>query len=147
MLDNLSQWYRMMIIQTNRRYQMSYKDLEAEIKAWANLEAYAHQQKLEAEEAKRQAKRDKRDKKLGKPGKGLLVAKLPAPKLDRPTKMYKRITIECRPIQHRKWGEPVEVTYEVQALTDAVAEVAAIKQARVDGYSFDRVVHITTFEK
>jgi hypothetical protein len=125
---------------------MSYKDLEAEIKAWANLEAYAHQQKLEAEEAKRQAKRAKRDKKLGK-HKGPLVAKLPAPRLERPTKVYKRITIECREIQHRKWGEPVEVTYEVQALTDAVAEVAAIKKAREDGFSFDRVVHITTFEK
>lgn len=126
---------------------MSYKDLEAEIKAWANLEAYAHQQKLDAEEARRAAKRAKRDKKLGKPGKGPLVAKLPAPKLERPTKTYKRITIECRPIQHRKWGEPVELTYEVHALTDAVAEVAAIKQARDEGFSFDKVVHISTFEK
>lgn len=125
---------------------MSYKDLEAEIKAWANLEKYAHQQKLDAEEAKRQAKRDKRAKKLGK-HKGPLVPKLPAPKLERPTKTYKRITIECRPIHHRKWGEPEELTYEVQTLSDAVAEVEAIKQARQDGYSFDKVVHISTIEK
>lgn len=123
---------------------MSYKDLEAEIKAWANLEAYAHQQKLDAEEAKRQAKRDKRDKKLGK---GPLVAKLPAPRLDRPTKTWKRITIECRPIQHRTWGEPVELTYEVKTISDFEAEVSAITQARADGYSFDKVIHISTFEK
>jgi hypothetical protein len=126
---------------------MSYKDLEAEIKAWANLEAYAHQQKLDAEEAKRQAKRDKRDKKQGKPGKGPLIPKQPAPRLERPTKTYKRITIECRPIQHRKWGEPVELTYEVCTMSDAVAEVEAIHQARAEGFSFDKVVHITTLEK
>lgn len=125
---------------------MSYKDLEAEIKAWANLEAYAHQQKLEAEEAKRAAKRHKRDKKLGKV-KGPLVPKQPAPKLDKPTKTYKRITIECREIQHRKWGEPVELTYEVCTMSDAVAEVEAIHQARAEGFSFDKVVHITTLEK
>lgn len=125
---------------------MSYKDLEAEIKAWANLEAYAHQQKLDAEEAKRQAKRDKRDKKLGKV-KTPLIPKQPAPRLDRPTKTYKRITIECRPIQHRKWGEPEELTYEVCTMSDAVAEVEAIHQARAEGFSFDKVVHITTLEK
>jgi hypothetical protein len=125
---------------------MSYKDLEAEIKAWANLEKYAHQQKEQAEEARRQAKRDKRNKKLGK-HKGPLIPKQPAPKLERPTKTYKRITLECRQIQHRKWGEPVELTYEVQTMSDAVAEVEAIKQAREDGYSFDSVVNITTFEK
>lgn len=125
---------------------MSYKDLEAEIKAWANLEAYAHQQKVDAQEAKRQAKRQKRDKKLGKVI-GPLVPKRPAPKLDKPTKVFKRITIECRPIHHRKWGEPVELTYEVQTMSDAVAEVEAIHQARDDGYSFDSVVNITTLEK
>lgn len=125
---------------------MSYKDLEAEIKAWANLEAYAHQQKLEAEEAKRQAKRDKRNKKLGK-HKGPLIPKSPAPKLERPVKTFKRITIEVRPIQHRKWGDVEEVTYEVETLSDTVAELEAIKQARADGYSFDKVVTITTFTK
>ncbi|MNN49244.1 hypothetical protein D3C81_1637590 [compost metagenome] len=123
---------------------MSYKDLEAEIKAWANLEAHAKAKKEDAQEARRQAKRNKR---AIKQGKGPLIAKQPAPKLDKPLKTYKRITIECRPIHHRKWGEPIELTYEVQALTDAVAEVAAIKQAREDGYSFDKVVHVTTFEK
>lgn len=125
---------------------MSYKDLEAEIKAWANLEAYAHQQKLDAEEARRAAKRHKRDKKLGKV-KGPLIPKKPAPKLDKPLKTYKRITIECREIQHRTWGEPVELTYEVCTMSDAVAEVEAIHQARSEGFSFDRVVHITTLEK
>lgn len=125
---------------------MSYKDLEAEIRAWANLEAHAKTMKEDAQEARRQAKRDKRNQKLGKV-KGPLIAKSPAPRLERPTRTFKRITIECRPIHHRKWGEPEELTYEVEAMTDAVAEVAAIKQAREDGYSFDSVVNITTFEK
>lgn len=123
---------------------MSFKDLEAEIKAWANLEAYAHQQKEDAQEAKRQAKRDKR---AGKGVKGPLIAKRPAPKLERIPSIWKRVTIEARQINHKTWGELFELTYEVESLTDAVAEVAAIKQARLDGYSFEKVVHITTFEK
>lgn len=126
---------------------MSYKDLEAEIKAWANLEAHAKAQKEHAQEEKRQQKRDKLARKQGKKVKGPLIAKQPTPKLDKPTKTFKRVTIECKPINHRKWGEAIELTYEVESLTDAVAEVAAIKQARSEGYSFERVVHITTFEK
>ena len=123
---------------------MSFKDLEAEIRAWANLEAYAHKMKEDAQEAKRQAKRDKRARKLQK---GPLIPKQPAPRLEKPLKTYKRITIECREIKHRTWGEPEEMTYEVCTISDAVAEVEAIKQARADGYSFDKVVHIETFEK
>lgn len=123
---------------------MSYKDLEAEIRAWAQLEAYAHQQKVDAQEAKRQHKRDKRANKL-KPGP--LTPKPPKPELERPLKTYKVVTIECRPINHRKWGEPEQLTYEVRTMSDAVAEVEAIKQARADGYSFDKVVTIKTIEK
>lgn len=125
---------------------MSFKDLEAEIRAWANLEAYAKQQKHDAQEAKREAKRQKRDKKLGKHV-GPLVPKQPAPRLERPTKTHKRITIECRPIMHRTWGDPVELTYEVNTISDFEAEVSAITKAREDGYSFDKVVCIVTFEK
>lgn len=125
---------------------MSFKDLEAEIRAWANLEAYAHKKKEDAQEAKRQAKRDKRLKKLGK-HKGPLIPKKPALIGVLLTNTYKRITIECRPIKHRTWGEPEELTYEVCTMSDTVAEVEAIKQARDDGYSFDKVVHIETFDK
>lgn len=123
---------------------MSYKDLEAEIKAWANLEAHAKAQKEDAQEARRKAKRDKR---MRKHVKGPLIPKSPAPKLERPRRTFKRVTIECRPIHHRKWGEPVELTYEVETMTDAVAEVDAINRARVDGYSYDRLVCIVTFDK
>ncbi len=123
---------------------MSYKDLEAEIKAWANLEAHAKAQKEDAQEARRQAKRDKRARKHVK---GPLIAKTPAPRLERPRRTFKRVTIECRPIHHRKWGDLIELTYEVETMTDAVGEVGAIKQAREDGYSFERVVCIVTFDK
>lgn len=84
---------------------MSYKDLEAEIKAWANLEAYAHQQKEDAKEAKRAAKRQKREQKLTGKGSGPLIPKRPAPALEKPLKTFKRITIECRNMAHRVWGE------------------------------------------
>lgn len=123
---------------------MSFKDLEAEIKAWANLEAYAKQQKLDAEESKRQAKRDKRAKKQGK---GVLVAKRPAPVLAKPIKTFKDVTLEVRPIHHRKWGDIEQVTYTVETMSDTVAEVEAIKQARLDRFSFDRVVKIETREE
>lgn len=124
---------------------MSYKDLEAEIKAWANLEAYAKQQKLDAEEARRQAKRDKRAKK-GKT-KGVLVPRSPAPQLDKPIRVYKDITLEVRAIHHRKWGDIEHKVYTVETMSDTVAEVESIKQARADGYSFDRVVLIITREE
>lgn len=123
---------------------MSFKDLEAEIKAWANLEAYAKQQKHNKQEAKRQAKRDKRERKEKQ--KGLLS---PKPKVDvqRMPRHFKRVTIEAREIKHRKWGEVVELTYEVETISDAVAEVAAIEKAREEGYSFDAIVSIVSFDK
>lgn len=124
---------------------MSYKDLEAEIKAWADLEAYSKKHKEDAQEAIRAAKRQKLAKK--QKTKNVLVPKSPAPKLERPTKTYKRVTLEVRPIHHRKWGEVQEVTYEVCTMSDTVAEVEAIKQAREDGLSFDSIVLISTFEK
>lgn len=123
---------------------MSYKDLEAEIKAWANLEAYAKQQKEDKEEQRRQDKRDKRAKKAKK---GTLIPRSPAPKLDKPVRVYKDITLEVREIQHRKWGDIEQLTYTVETMSDTVAEVEAIKQARQDGFSFDRVVKIMTREE
>lgn len=124
---------------------MSYKDLEAEIKAWANLEAYAKQQKEDKEEQRRQDKRDKRTKKAK--AKGVLIPRSPAPKLDKPVRVYKDITLEVREIQHRKWGDIEKVTYTVETMSDTVAEVEAIKQARADGFSFDRVIKIVTREE
>lgn len=126
---------------------MSFKDLEAEIRAWANLEAYAKEAKEQAQEAKRQAKRDKRAKK--EKTKGLLS---PKPRIDlssiqRAPRHFKRVTIEAREIHHRTWGEQVELSYEVETISDAVAECAAIEKARKDGYSFDAVVSIVSFTK
>lgn len=123
---------------------MSFKDLEAEIRAWANLEAYAKQAKEDAQEAKRQAKRDKKANKEKQ--KGLLSPK-PRIEVQRPIRHFKRVTIEAREIKNRTWGEVVELTYEVETISDAVAEVAAIEKAREEGYSFDAVVKITSFEK
>lgn len=135
-----------MILPDAKGFDMSYKDLEAEIKAWANLEAYAKKQKEDKQEAKRQAKRDKRAKKEGK-HKGPLIPRLPAPKIERPFKTIKRITIQCKPIDHPVHGEEVELTYEIETLTDAVAEVEAIKKAREHGYSFDKVIYIATVQR
>lgn len=123
---------------------MSYKDLEAEIRAWANLEAHAKQQKEAAEEAVRQAKRDKRAKKAKT--KGLLSPK-PVVELSKPIKTFKDITLEVRPIHHRKWGDVEHVTYTVETMSDTVAEVEAIIKARQDGFSFDRVFKIETREE
>jgi hypothetical protein len=123
---------------------MSFKDLEAEIKAWANLEAYAKKAKEDAQEAKRQAKRDKREKKQKQAG---LLSPKRLVEVQRLPRHFKRVTIEAREIQHRTWGEVVELTYEVETISDAVAEVAVIEKAREDGYSFDAVVTIVSFEK
>lgn len=123
---------------------MSFKDLEAEIRAWANLEAYAKKAREDAQEAKRQAKRDKRERKEKQRG---LLSPKPRVEVQRPVRHFKRVTIEAREIQNRTWGEVVELTYEVETISDAVAEVAAIEQARKDGYSFDAVVTIISFEK
>lgn len=124
---------------------MSYKDLEAEIRAWANLEAYAKKQKEDKEEQRRQDKRDKRSKKAK--AKGVLTPKPATPELVKPLKVFKEVVLEVRPIHHRKWGDIEQRVYVVETMSDTVAEVEAIKQARQDGYSFDRVVNIKTTEK
>lgn len=122
---------------------MSYKDLEAEIRAWANLEAYAKQQKEDAAEARRQAKRDKLARKK-KPS--VLVPRQPV-EVVKPVRVFKIVKLEVRPIHHRKWGDLEYVTYSVETISNTAAEVEAIKQARADGYSFDRVVSMITVEK
>lgn len=123
---------------------MSFKDLEAEIRAWAQLEAYASKQKEDAKEAKRQAKRDKRNAKQKQTGK--LVPKKPA-HVERPMHHFKRVTLEVREIRNRHWGDIEEITFEVETISSTVAELEAIRQARLQGYSFEAVVCIVSFSR
>lgn len=129
---------------------MSFKDLEAEIKAWADLEAYAKAHKQASEELRRAGKRQKRAHKLAvKAGKvpGPLVAKKAAVKPELGVRVSKRVTIEVRPTAHRIHGELLEVTYPVDGQTDAVAEVEAIRLAAQDGYTYVSLVCIVTETK
>jgi hypothetical protein len=123
---------------------MSYKDLEADIKAWANLEQYAKDQKQAAEEAVRQAKREKLAKKKAK--KGLLVPKQPYQGTP-PIRTFKRVTMEVREMNHRHWGPIEEVSYTIVTISDTEAELSAIKMAKADGYNYERLVVIVTEEK
>ena len=126
---------------------MSFKDLEAEIKAWADLEAYAKAHKEASEELKRQGKRQKRaHKQAVKAGKvpGPLVAKKPAIKPTLAPRVSKRVTMEVRQTAHRIHGELLEVTYPVTAQTDTLAEVEAIRLASKDGYTYVSLVCIVT---
>lgn len=129
---------------------MSFKDLEEEIKAWADLEAYAKAHKEASEELRRANKRHKKAHKDAlKAGKvkGLLVPKKPAPTLERPHRTHKRVTLEVRHTAHRKHGELIEVTYPVSAQTDTLAEVEAIRLAAQDGFTYVGLVCIVTEDK
>lgn len=116
---------------------MSYKDLEAEIKAWANLEQHAKEQKVLAEEKKRQAKRDKRAAKLTAP----LTAK-PVTEVQKPVTYRKYVLLELRDQTDRVWGDLIRAGYTVDAMSDTDAELQAIKLAKDDGYAWAATVSI-----
>lgn len=116
---------------------MSYKDLEAEIRAWANLEQHAKEQKVLAEEKKRQAKRDKRAAKLTAP----LTAK-PATEVQKPVTYRKYVLLELRDQTDRVWGDLIRAGYTVDAMSDTDAELQAIKLAKEDGYAWAATLSI-----
>jgi hypothetical protein len=129
---------------------MSFKDLEAEIKAWADLEAYAKAHKEASQELKRQGKRQKRAyKQAVRAGKvpGPLVPKKAAVKPELAPRVSKRVTMEVRHTAHRVHGDIMEVTYPVEAQTDTLAEVEAIRLAAKDGYTYVSLVCIVTDTK
>ena len=116
---------------------MSYKDLEAEIKAWANLEQHAKDQKEALQERKRQEKRDKRAAKLNAP----LVPKV-TKEVQKPVKIDFRVWLLLRTKSERVWGEPVTKLYKVSDDFETNAELEAIKQASKDGYHWVATVEV-----
>lgn len=116
---------------------MSYKDLEAEIKAWANIEQHAKEQKVLAEEKKRQAKRDKRAAKLTAP----LIPKV-AKEVQAPINTKRRVRMNVRNAQERVWGDITEVFYDVNVPYQTEAELAAIKQASAQGWHWVETLSI-----
>lgn len=108
---------------------MSYKDLEAEIRSWANIEQHAKQQKELAQERKRQDKRDKRAKK----GKAPLTAK-PVIEVQAPVSTKRRVYMLVRTATDRVWGDITEVFYDVDVPYETEAELAAIKKASLQGW-------------
>lgn len=116
---------------------MSYKDLEAEIKVWANLEQHAKEQKVLAEEKKRQAKRDKRAAKLTAP----LIPKV-AKEVQAPINTKRRVRMNVRNSHERVWGDITEVFYDVNVPYQTEAELAAIKQASAQGWHWVETLSI-----
>ena len=116
---------------------MSYKDLEAEIRSWANIEQHAKQQKELAQERKRQDKRDKRAAK----GKAPLTAK-PVTEVQEPVTYRKYVLLELRDQTDRVWGDLIRAGYTVDAMSDTDAELQAIKLAKEDGYAWAATLSI-----
>lgn len=116
---------------------MSYKDLEAEIRSWANIEQHAKQQKELAQERKRQDKRDKRAAK----GKAPLTAK-PVIEVQKPVNTRKHVVLSVRESSERVWGDLKNVSYHVDTMSNTDAELMAIKLAKSEGYAWDRTVSI-----
>lgn len=116
---------------------MSYKDLEAEIRAWANLEQHAKQQKEFAQESKREVKRLKREAKLSAP-----LTPKPVVNVEKPVTYRKFVVLNVRTQTERVWGELQRVGYHVDAMSDTDAELQAIVEARDNGYAWDSTVSI-----
>lgn len=116
---------------------MSYKDLEAEIKAWANLEQHAKDQKEALQELKRQDKRDKRAAKSKAP----LVPKV-SKEVQKPVKIEFHVWLLLRIKTERVWGLPVTKLYKVNDSFETSAELAAVKQASKDGYHWVATVEV-----
>lgn len=116
---------------------MSYKDLEAEIRSWANIEQHAKQQKELAQERKRQDKRDKRAAKLTAP----LIPKV-VKEVQAPINTKRRVRMNVRTSHERAWGEITEVFYDVDAPYQTGAELAAIKQASAQGWHWVETLSI-----
>lgn len=116
---------------------MSYKDLEADIRAWANLEQYAKQQKEQAKENKREEKRQKREAKLNAP-----LTPKPVVHVEKPVSYKKVVTLMVRESSQRVWGDLQEMKYFVEAMSDTDAELQAIKYAQAGGFAWDSTVSI-----
>lgn len=116
---------------------MSYKDLEAEIKAWANLEQHAKNQKEQAQESKREQKRLKREAKQKAP-----LTPKPVVHVEKPVTYRKYVLLEYRDQNDRVWGDLKRAGYTVDAMSDTDAELQAIKLAKEDGYAWDSTVSI-----
>ena len=110
---------------------MSFKDLEAEIRAWAQLEQFAQQQREAAQEAKREAKRLKRARKeaeqIGRPRPALYIP-------DRPVRYDIDVTLGVRKVENGKMSDLLEVTFTISTLSLDDAEVQARKQAKQAGF-------------
>ena len=116
---------------------MSYKDLEAEIRAWANLEKHAKEQKESAQENRREQKRLKREAKQKAP-----LTPKPVVYIEKPVTYRKLVVIEVRSAIERVWGDLQKVGYHVEAMSDTDAELQAIKLARAEGYVWVNTVSI-----
>ena len=116
---------------------MSYKDLEAEIRAWANLEQHAKQQKELAQESKREQKRQKREAKQRAP-----LTPKPVVNVEKPVTYHKYVLLEVRDQTDRVWGELKRTGYAVDAMSDTDAELQAIKLAKSEGFVWDSTVSI-----
>lgn len=116
---------------------MSYKDLEAEIRAWANLEQHAKQQRELAQESKREQKRQKREAKQRAP-----LTPKPVVNVEKPVTYHKYVLLEVRDQTDRVWGDLIRAGYTVDAMSDTDAELQAIKLAKDDGYAWAATLSI-----
>lgn len=98
---------------------MSYKDLEAEIARWANLEAFAAQQKAETEAHKAYLKRK---------------AKWPVKHRPEPVCFQIEVTLNVRQKDEAGLGELTEAIYVVTTLSEVEAELQAKAQAKAAGF-------------
>ena len=117
---------------------MSYKDLEAEIRAWANIEQHAKDQKEALQERKRQDKRDKRAAKQNAP----LVPKA-AKEVQKPVSNEFRVWLLVRGKDQWIGERPVTKLYNVKCQFETSAELEAIKQASTDGFNYVSTVEVT----
>lgn len=103
---------------------MSYKDLEEQIRAWAELETFAHNQKVEAQKAKRIAKLA-REKKKGRP---------PMFIPDRPVRYEIEVILNVRRVEEGMSGDLLEVAFTVPTISADEAEIQAKQQAKLAGF-------------
>lgn len=109
---------------------MDTKQVQEEIQRWADLERFAQDRQAE------------------------IKAKRPAYRPERPTKQVKMVTLlvsPAKPVPLHEWpGTPsewanqrLEVQYPVDEMSSTVAELAAIKIAKADGYLWHATLSIT----
>jgi hypothetical protein len=125
---------------------MSFKDLEAEIARWAELERFAAQRQAEVR-ARKEYKRLK-NKRLALRGPAYRPERLPRYKKAVTLLVTPRVPLPAHRFRTRnEWADQsTTIVYEIEVLASVEAELQAIKMATACGYVWLKTLSVVELE-